>query len=53
MKRNDRYPSFNVLLIDDEAPWLRTLSMTLEGQGGITRLLTCQDAREVPRLARQ
>lgn len=50
MKRNDRYPSFNVLLIDDEAPWLRTLSMTLEGQGGITHLLTCQDAREVPGL---
>jgi len=50
VKRDNSYPSFNVLLVDDEAPWLRTLSMTLEGQGGITRLLTCQDAREVPRL---
>jgi DNA-binding NtrC family response regulator len=48
MKDNSNYPSFSVLLVDDEAPWLRTLSMTLEGQGGITRLLTCQDAREVP-----
>jgi len=50
VKRDSCYPSFNVLLIDDEAPWLRTLGMTLEGQGGITRLLTCQDAREVPQL---
>ncbi len=48
MKRDSSYPSFSVLLVDDEAPWLRTLSMTLEGQGGITRLLTCRDAREVP-----
>ena len=50
MKRDNRYPSFNILLVDDEAPWLRTLSMTLEGQGGISRLLTCQDATEVPAL---
>ena len=50
MKRDNSYPSFSVLLVDDEAPWLRTLSMTLEGQGGITRLLTCQDARDVPAL---
>ncbi len=24
------YPSFGVLLVDDEMPWLRGLSMTLE-----------------------
>ena len=47
MKRDNSYPSFSVLLVDDEAPWLRTLSMTLEGQGGLTRLLTCRDGREV------
>lgn len=47
MKRDDSYPSFDVLLVDDEAPWLRTLSMTLEGQGGINRFLTSLDAREV------
>jgi DNA-binding NtrC family response regulator len=47
VKRDDRYPPFSVLLVDDEAPWLRTLSMTLEGQGGITRLMTCLDARKV------
>ncbi|WP_432822199.1 sigma-54-dependent transcriptional regulator [Trichloromonas sp.] len=41
------YPAFGVLLVDDEAPWLRTLSMTLEGPGGITNLETCRDSREV------
>lgn len=41
------YPSFGVLLVDDELPWLRSLSLTLEGPGGITNLLQCQDSREV------
>jgi len=45
-----RYPSFGVLLVDDEAPWLRTLSMTLEGPGAISNLLVCQDSRQVPDL---
>jgi DNA-binding NtrC family response regulator len=42
------YPSFGLLLVDDEAPWLRSLSMTLEGPGGITNIVTCQDSRLVP-----
>ncbi|NOQ42795.1 MAG: response regulator [Desulfuromusa sp.] len=41
------YPSFGVLLVDDELPWLRSLSLTLEGPGGITNLLQCADSREV------
>ena len=41
------YPSFRVLLVDDEPAWLRSLSMTLEGPGAITNLLTCSDSREV------
>ena len=41
------YPSFSVLLVDDELPWLRSLSMTLEGPGGITNLQQCHDSREV------
>lgn len=41
------YPSFGVLLVDDELPWLRSLSLTLEGPGGITNLQQCQDSREV------
>lgn len=42
-----RYPSFGLLLVDDEAPWLRSLRMTLEGPGGITNIVTCQDSRQV------
>lgn len=42
-----KYPSFGVLLVDDEQPWLRSLSLTLEGPGGITNLLQCADSREV------
>lgn len=41
------YPSFGVLLVDDELAWLRSLSLTLEGPGGMTHLLQCQDSREV------
>ncbi|MDA3904418.1 MAG: sigma-54 dependent transcriptional regulator [Desulfuromusa sp.] len=41
------FPSFGVLLVDDELPWLRSLSLTLEGPGGVTNLLQCQDSREV------
>lgn len=41
------FPSFGVLLVDDELPWLRGLSMTLEGPGGMTNLHQCDDSREV------
>lgn len=41
------YPTFGVLLVDDEQPWLRSLSLTLEGPGGITNLMQCSDSREV------
>ena len=41
------YPAFGILLVDDELPWLRSLSMTLEGPGGLTNLRQCQDSREV------
>ncbi len=41
------YPAFGVLLVDDELPWLRSLSMTLEGPGGITNLHQCDDGRQV------
>lgn len=47
------YPQFKVLLVDDEAPWLRSLCMTLEGPGGITNIVTCQDSREVPAILEQ
>jgi DNA-binding NtrC family response regulator len=48
------YPAFGVLLVDDEPPWLRSLSMTLEGPGAITNITQLSDSRQVmPLLARQ
>ncbi len=47
------YPAFKVLLVDDELPWLRSLSMTLEGPGGISNLIQCHDSREVMALVEQ
>lgn len=41
------YPSFSLLLVDDELPWLRSLRMALEGPGGITNTVACSDSREV------
>lgn len=41
------YPSFRVLLVDDEASFLRSLSLTLERSGRINNILRCQDSREV------
>ena len=41
------YPAFRILLVDDEAPWLRSLRMTLEGPGAISNILTESDSREV------
>lgn len=41
------YPSFSVLLVDDEPAWLRTMSLSLERSLGVTNVLTCEDPREV------
>ena len=41
------YPSFAVLLVDDEPGWLNTMSLSLERSAGVTNVLTCQDSREV------
>ncbi|MGR7922758.1 sigma-54-dependent transcriptional regulator [Zobellella denitrificans] len=46
MITNNRYPGFGVLLVDDEAPFLRSLSIALERQG-INHLYRCTDSREV------
>lgn len=50
MSNNPLYPSFGVLLVDDELPWLRRLSMTLEGPGGMNNLIQCSDSRRVMEL---
>lgn len=44
---NGVYPSFGILLVDDEASFLRSLSIALERSGGITNIQRCQDSREV------
>ncbi|QEM70042.1 sigma-54-dependent Fis family transcriptional regulator [Geobacter sp. FeAm09] len=41
------YPSFGILLVDDEPAWLNMLAITLEGSAGITNIVTCSDSREV------
>lgn len=47
------FPSFGVLLVDDELPWLRGLSLALEGPGGINNLHQCDDGRLVMGLLEQ
>lgn len=47
-------PIAPILLVDDEAPWLRSLTVTLKSAAGLNHLLPCSDPREVlPLLARQ
>ena len=47
------YPSFGVLLVDDEISFLRSLSITLERSGGINNIHRCQDSRQVMHLIAQ
>ncbi|KAA0892088.1 sigma-54-dependent transcriptional regulator [Oryzomonas rubra] len=39
------YPSFGILLVDDEPDWLYSMSISLE-RAGITNILTCNDSRQ-------
>ena len=41
------YPTFEILLVDDEPAWLKSLSLTLRSCAGLTNIVTCQDSREV------
>lgn len=41
------YPTFGVLLVDDEPNWLDSLSMSLERNAGITNTILCEDSRQV------
>ena len=41
------YPEFSLLLVDDEEPWLRSLTFSLLSAASISNVLTCQDGREV------
>ena len=44
---NAAYPSFSILLVDDEPAWLRSLTLTLESSAGINNILACQHSTEV------
>lgn len=41
-----RNPNFGILLVDDEASFLRSLSIALERRGGYNHLYRCEDSRE-------
>ncbi|QSP96410.1 sigma-54-dependent Fis family transcriptional regulator [Marinobacter salinisoli] len=41
-----RNPGFGILMVDDEAPFLRSLSMALERRAGYNHLYRCEDSRE-------
>lgn len=41
------YPANPILLVDDEVPWLRSLSLTLREASGITNVIKCTDSRRV------
>lgn len=48
------YPALPVMLVDDEAEWLRGMRLTLLKEVGIGNVILCQDSREVlPTLAKQ
>jgi DNA-binding NtrC family response regulator len=41
------YPSYKIVLVDDEAPWLRSLGIILERSAGINNIVKCLDSRKV------
>jgi DNA-binding NtrC family response regulator len=41
------YPSYKIVLVDDEAPWLRSLGIVLERSAGINNIVKCLDSRQV------
>ncbi|MEJ2200813.1 MAG: sigma-54 dependent transcriptional regulator, partial [Desulfuromonadaceae bacterium] len=46
-------PDSGILLVDDEKPWLRSLSILLERTVGIHRIVPCSDSRQALELLRQ
>ena len=47
------YPSYEILLVDDEEAWLRSISMTLAMSGGINNVVRCSDSRKVMEILQQ
>lgn len=46
-------PEQPVLIVDDEAPWLKSVSLFLERSLGLVNIRSCQDSREVMALLEQ
>lgn len=53
MVTDARYPSYEILLVDDEEAWLRSISMTLAMSGGINNVIRCSDSRKVMEILQQ
>lgn len=47
MNESAFFPSFGVLLVDDEPAWLDSLSLSLERIAGINHTILCDDSRRV------
>jgi DNA-binding NtrC family response regulator len=47
MTETPSYPSFGILIVDDEPAWLRSMRISLARIADITNVMTCQDGREV------
>lgn len=48
----EKYPPTPILLVDDEAAWLRSLSLTLREATGIDNIIRCSDSRQVMAILR-
>ncbi len=44
------YPEFPILMVDDELPWLRSMTMSMKSVAGINNIRQCHDSREVRQL---
>lgn len=51
--KKTRYPAFEVLLVDDEPSFLRSMGITLERSARINNLKLCQDSRRVMEILSQ
>ncbi|WP_191601093.1 sigma-54-dependent transcriptional regulator [Marinomonas algicola] len=49
----NRNPSFGILLIDDEPPFLRSLSIALERGAGFNHIYRCEDSRDAMEIIEQ
>ncbi len=50
---NQVCPEQPILIVDDEAAWLKSLSLFLERSLALTNIMTCQDSRQVMMLLEQ